>query len=195
MNLLAEILSSKIRSEIFRMLFGVNEEALHMREIERRSGLSIGTIQQEIKKLLRLNLIIKRKDGNRIYHQANKEHPLYAEIRILVLKTAGLVDFFRKALEANPSIQFAFVFGSLARDEERDKSDVDLMIIGEITMRQLTGLLSGVSAQIGREINPYILTIREFLKRKSTKDHFLIQVLESPKIFVIGNENELADLA
>jgi len=195
MNLLAEILSSKIRSEIFRMLFGVNEEALHMREIERRSGLSIGTIQQEIKKLLRLNLIIKRKDGNRIYYQANKEHPLYAEIRSLVLKTVGLADFFRKALEVNPNIQFAFVFGSLARHEERDKSDVDLMIIGEITMRQLTGLLSGVSAQIGREITPFILTIREFLKRKSTKDHFLIQVLESPKIFVIGNENELAGLA
>lgn len=195
MNLLAEILSSKIRSEIFRMLFGVDGEALHMREIERRSGLSIGTNQQEIKKLLRLNLIIKRKDGNRIYYQANKEHPLYPEIRNLVLKTAGLVDFFRKALEGNPNIKFAFVFGSLARHEEKDKSDVDLMIIGEITMRQLTGLLSGVSAHIGREINPYILTPREFLKRKSTKDHFLIQVLESPKIFVIGNENDLANLA
>jgi DNA-binding transcriptional ArsR family regulator len=90
MNLLAEILSSKIRSEIFRMLFGVDGEALHMREIERRSGLSIGTNQQEIKKLLRLNLIIKRKDGNRIYYQANKEHPLYPEIRNMVLKTAGL---------------------------------------------------------------------------------------------------------
>jgi DNA-binding transcriptional ArsR family regulator len=195
MNLLVEILSSRIRSEIFRMLFGVNDETLHMREIERRSGLSIGTIQQEIKKLLRLNLIIKRKDGNRIYYQANKEHPLYPEIRNLVLKTAGLVDFFRKALEANPNIQFAFVFGSLARHEEKDKSDVDLMIIGEITMRQLTGQLSGVSTKIGREINPYILTTREFLKRKITKDHFLTQVLESPKIFVIGNENELANLA
>jgi len=195
MSLLVEILSSKIRSEIFRLLFGVNEEALHMREIERRSGLSIGTIQQEIKKLLRLNLIIKRKDGNRIYYQANKEHPLYPEIRNLVLKTAGLVDFFRKALEANPIIRFAFVFGSLARHEERDKSDVDLMVIGDIAMRQLTGLLSGVSTKIGREINLYILTTREFLKRKSTKDHFLIQVLESPKIFVIGNENDLANLA
>jgi len=195
MNLLAEILSSKIRSEIFRMLFGVNDEALHMREIERRSGLSIGTIQQETKKLLHLNLILKRKDGNRIYYQANKEHPLYAEIRGLVLKTVGLADFFRNALKVNPNIQFAFVFGSLARNEENDKSDVDLMIIGEITMRQLTALLSGVSDHIGREINPHILTVREFLKRKSTKDHFLTQVLDSPKIFVIGNENDLAELA
>lgn len=195
MNLLAEILSSKIRSEIFRMLFGVNDEALHMREIERRSGLSIGTIQQEVKKLFRLNLIIKRKDGNRIYYQANKEHPLYSEIRSLVLKTIGLADFFRKALQANPNIKLAFVFGSIARHEEKDKSDVDLMIIGDIGMRQLTGLLSGVSDQIGREINPHILNIKEFLKRKNAKDHFLIQVLESPKLFIIGNENELTGLA
>jgi len=195
MNLLAEILSSRIRSEIFRMLFGVNGEALHMREIERRSGLSIGTIQQEVKKLLRLNLIIERKDGNRIYYQANKEHPLFAEIRSLVLKTVGLVDFFRSALKADPNIKLAFVFGSIARQEEKDKSDVDLIIIGDLGMRQLTGLLSGVSGQIGREINPHILSIREFLKRKNAKDHFLIQVLESPKLFIIGNENELAELA
>ena len=195
MNLLAEILSSKIRSEIFRMLFGVNAEALHMREIERRSGLSIGTIQQELKKLVRLDLIKERKDGNRLYYEANREHPIYPDIRNLVLKTVGLADFFREALKTNPNIRLAFVFGSIARHEEKDKSDVDLMIIGDIGMRQLTGLLSGVSGQIGREINPHILHIKEFLKRKSGKDHFLIHVLESPKIFIIGNENELAELA
>ena len=195
MNLLAEILSSKIRSEIFRMLFGVNGEALHMREIERRSGLTIGTIQQELKKLVRLDLIKKRKDGNRLYYRANLEHPIYPDIRNLVLKTVGLVDFFREALKANPNIKFAFVFGSIARHEEKDKSDVDLMIIGDISMRQLTGLLSGVSGQIGREINPHILGIKEFLRRKSAKDHFVIRVLESPKILIIGKENELTELA
>jgi predicted nucleotidyltransferase len=195
MNLLAEILSSKIRSEIFRMLFGVNGEALHMREIERRSGFAIGTIQQELKKLLRLDLIKKREDGNRLYYEANQEHPLCPDIRNLVLKTVGLVDFFREALKANPKIKLAFVFGSIARHEEKDKSDVDLMIIGDIGMMQLTRLLSGVSGQIGREINPHILRIKEFLRRKSAKDHFLIQVLESPKIFIIGKENELTELA
>jgi predicted nucleotidyltransferase len=193
MNLLAEILSSKIRSEIFRMLFGVSGEALHMREIERRSGLSIGTIQQELKKLVRLDLIKKRKDGNRLYYEANREHPIYPDIRNLVLKTVGLADFFREALKANPNIKLAFVFGSIARHDEKEKSDVDLMIIGDIGMRQLTGLLSGVSGQIGREINPHILRIKEFLKRKNAEDHFLTQVLESPKIFIIGKENELTE--
>ncbi len=195
MNLLAEILSSKIRSEIFRMLFGVSGEALHMRGIERRSGLSIGTIQQELKKLVRLDLIKRRKDGNRLYYEANREHPIYPDIQNLVLKTVGLVDFFREALKANPNIKLAFVFGSIARHEEKDKSDVDLVTIGDIGVRQLTGLLSGVSGQIGREINPHILSIKEFLKRKRAKDHFLTQVLESPKIFIIGRENELTELA
>lgn len=194
MNLLSELLSSRIRSEIFRLLFGVSDKPLHMREIERRSGLTIGTIQQEVKKLLRLNLVKKRKDGNRLYYEANKQHPLFPDIRCLVLKTVGLVDFFREALKTDPNIKLAFVFGSIARHEERDKSDVDLMIVGEIGMRQLTGLLSGVSDQIGREINPHILSIKEFLKRKSVKDHFLIHILESPKIFIIGNENELDEL-
>ena len=194
MNILSELLSSRIRSEIFRLLFGVSDKPLHMREIERRSGLTIGTIQQEVKKLLRLNLVKKRKDGNRLYYEANKQHPLYPDIRSLVLKTVGLVDFFREALKTDPNIKLAFVFGSIARHEEKDKSDVDLMIVGEIGMRQLTGLLSGVSDQIGREINPHILSIKEFLKRKSAKDHFLIHILESPKIFIIGNENELDEL-
>jgi predicted nucleotidyltransferase len=195
MNILSEIFSSKIRSEIFRLLFGISNEPLHMREIERRSGLSIGTIQQELKKLVRLELVKTRRDGNRLYYEANKEHPLYPDIRNLVLKTAGLSEVIRRTLKPNPSIKIAFIFGSIARQEEKGKSDVDLMVLGEIGLRQLTGLLSGVSEQIGREINPYAMNIKEFLKRKSAKDHFLTQVLESPKIFIVGTENELAAMA
>lgn len=195
MNILAEILSSRIRSEIFRLLFGMNGGSLHMREIERRSGLTIGTIQQELKKLLRLNLIKERKDGNRLYYEANIEHPLYPEIRNLVLKTIGLVQVFKEALINEPSIKIAFIFGSVARQEEKDKSDVDLMVIGDLGMRRLTGLLSGISEQISREINSHVVTKKEFLKRKTGEDHFLSQILGSPKLFIIGNEHELAELA
>jgi len=195
MNILAEILSSKIRSEIFRLLFGMNGVALHMREIERRSGMTIGTIQQELKKLVRLNLIKERKDGNRLYYDANKENPLYPEIRNMVLKTVGLLQIFKEALAKEPSIEIAFIFGSVAQQNEKDKSDVDLMVIGDLGMRRLTGLLSGISARISREINPHVFTKKEFLKRKIGEDHFLNQILESPKMFIIGNEHELAELA
>ncbi len=191
MGLLAEILSSNIRAEIFRNLFGVEKRSLHLREIERRTGFAVGTVQQEIKKLLRLDLITRIKDGNRSYYKANTDHPLYPEIRNLVLKTNGLADLIKNALSAEAKIKIAFVFGSFARKEENAASDVDLMVIGDIGLRKLTGLLMDVSEKLGREINPYRLTESEFIKRKKGKDHFLQEVLESPKIFITGTEDEL----
>lgn len=191
MGILAEILSSNIRAEIFRNLFGVEKQSLHLREIERRTGFAVGTVQQEIKKLLRLDIITRIKNGNRSYYKANTNHPLYPEIRNLVLKTNGLADLLKQALSAELKIKIAFVFGSFARKEEKTASDIDLMIIGDIGLRKLTGLLMDVSEKLGREINPYRLTESEFIKRKREKDHFLQEVLASPKIFITGTEDEL----
>jgi predicted nucleotidyltransferase len=192
MNMLSKILSSKVRAEIFRMLFGPADLSLHVREIERRSGLTIGTVRAELQKLLSLDLIQRQKDGNRLYYRANKGHPLYPDIRSLVLKTTGLVDVIENVLKQDPEIKTAFVFGSIARHEEGAASDVDLMVIGDVGLRKLTGMLTGVPDQIGREVNPHILTKEEFVKRKASGDHFISRVLASPKIFIIGNEDELA---
>jgi predicted nucleotidyltransferase len=196
MGILAELLSSKIRAEIFRNLFGIaHDSALYMREIERRTGFAIGTVQTELKKLQRLDIISAVKDGNRVYYRANTAHPLYPEIHALVLKTSGLADVIKNALGSTNDIRVAFVFGSLARQEEKANSDVDLMVIGDIGLRKLTGLLMDVSGKIGREINPHVFSEKEFIKRKKGQDHFLNQVLDSPKIFVIGTEHELAEMA
>jgi len=129
MDILTEILSSKVRAEIFRLLFGLSDNRLHTREIERRSGLTIGTVQQELKKLSKLGLVNRQKDGNRIYYEANRMHPLYIEIHRVVIKTVGLADVLRQALN-DERIQWAFIFGSIARGEETEKSDIDLMIVG-----------------------------------------------------------------
>jgi predicted nucleotidyltransferase len=195
MGILAELLSSKIRAEIFRLLFGVVSDAsLHMREIERRTGFAIGTVQTELQKLQRLDIISRMKDGNRVYYRANIAHPLYPDIRSLVLKTTGLVDVIKDALSNEKDIKVAFVFGSFARQEEKATSDLDLLVVGDIGLRKLTGLLMDVSGKIGREINPHAFSEKEFAKRKKGQDHFLNQVLESPKIFIIGTENELAEM-
>jgi predicted nucleotidyltransferase len=195
MGMLAEILSSKVRAEVFRLLFGVRPEELHMRELERRSGCAIGTIQTELKKLLRLGLVVRRRDGNRVYYRANREHPLYPDIRSIVIKTAGLVDVLRGAMEEESAeIQVAFVFGSLARHEEKAGSDIDLMVIGQLGLRKLTGLLSGVANQVNREINPHVMGLEEFSQRKAKGDHFVTNLLVSPKIFIKGNQDELEKL-
>lgn len=194
MSSLAEILSSKIRAEIFRLLFGTSDEPLHMRDIERRSGFAIGTIQGELKKLYHLDLLLKKVDGNRTYYRANKNHPLYNDIHNLVLKTTGLIDVLKAALDT-PKIKLAFVFGSFAKGEESAESDIDLMVIGNIGLRNITKLLSQTQEKILREINPHVHSGDEFIRKYKKNDHFISQVMTEPKIFIIGSEDELEQMA
>ena len=190
MNRLAELLSSRARAEIFRLLLSGTGEELHVREIERRSGLNDSTLRQELRKLVRLDLVQSRRDSNRVYYRAKTECPLYPEIRNLVLKTSGLSDVLKSAL-TDKRIRVAFVFGSIARGEEKAGSDVDLMVIGQLGLRDLSRLLSGLEEKIGREINPHVLREEEFQKRIRAKEHFVSSVMEAPKLFVIGSQREL----
>lgn len=193
MDALAKILSSRARSEIFRILFGPKGVEFHNREIERRSGLSESNVRRELRNLESLDLVRSRRDGNRVYYRANEEHPLYREVHNMALKTSGLGDVLQQAL-ARAEIQVAFVFGSIASGEEKAGSDIDLMVIGEIGLRGVTDLLSGVADRVGREINPHVLTAAAFRKRSAVGEQFLRRVLKSPKIFVRGTERELAEL-
>ena len=195
MSILSEILSSKVRAEVFRLLFGMNDTPLHVREIERRSGFAIGTIQTEMKKLYKLNLVLKNRDGNRLYYRANRQHPIYSDIHSLVIKTVGLIDVLKKVLAGEKAIRTAFIFGSIAEGSEKAESDIDLMVIGEIGVRALSSLLKGLAEEFGREINPYVLSPKEFSQRKSETERFISKVLVSPKLFVIGDENDLKTMA
>jgi predicted nucleotidyltransferase len=195
MSILSEILSSKVRAEVFRLLFGMNDTPLHVREIERRSGFAIGTIQTEMKKLYKLNLVLKNRDGNRLYYRANRQHPIYSDIHSLVIKTVGLIDVLKKVLAGEKAIRTAFIFGSSAEGSEKADSDIDLMVIGEIGLRALSSLLKGLAEEFGREINPYVLSPKEFSQRKSETERFISKVLVSPKLFIIGNEKDLKTMA
>lgn len=187
---LIDIVSSRVKAEILRLLFGLGQSELHLRELARQSGLSLGTVQQELRRLTRVGLVNARKDGNRVYYRANPQHPVHGDLRSLVLKTNGLVGVLHQALEEK-QVFLAFVFGSIARGDTRAESDVDLMIIGSVGLRRVTQLLSGVPERLGREINPHILTPAEFKERQRRSDHFLTAVLKTPRLFVKGTEHEL----
>jgi predicted nucleotidyltransferase len=190
MDALADLLSSRVKAEAFRLLFGPGSPELHVREIARRAGLNEATVRQELKRLLGLRLLACRKDGNRTLYRADERHPLHPDIRNLVLKTSGLADVLREAI-ASPDIRVAFVFGSLAEGTEVPGSDVDLMVVGELTLRRLTKMLPRASSRLGREINPHVLTSKEFARRRGARDHFLTTVLTASRIFVIGDAHDL----
>ena len=194
MNILAQLVCSRVRAEIFRVLFGLEIGELHLREIQRQTGFAIGTVRQDIGKLVKLEMVTRRKDGNRVCYSANPRHPLYAEIRQMVLKTVGLADVMADALNAD-GIRCAFVFGSVASGAVKPESDIDLMVIGKVGLRKVAALLSGLVDRLGREINPYVLTPAEFDKRIREEDHFLTSVLASRKIFVVGSEHDFETMA
>lgn len=193
MDTLSEILSSRSRAAIFKLLFSGAERELHIREIQRRSSLNDSTIRQELKKLVRLDLVKGRKDSNRIYYRANRDHPLYPDIRNLAIKTSGIAHVLRNAM-VDRRVHAAFVFGSIATGEESAGSDVDIFVIGEIGFRDLSELLSGCSEEIGREINPYVMTKEEYRKRVKSGEHFISNILKSSKIFVVGGEHDLEEM-
>lgn len=195
MSLLSEILGSHIRAAIFRLLFAGPEAELHVREIQRRTGFNDRALRQELARLATLGLLVSRRDGNRLYYRAHRQHPLYPEIRGLTMKTVGLADALRERLDKAEGIALAFVFGSVARGSEKAHSDVDLMVLGNVTLRELTRILRGAQEELGREINPHILTLDEFRQRATSREHFVSTVLAEERIMVKGTEDELGGLA
>ncbi|MBN1932949.1 MAG: nucleotidyltransferase domain-containing protein [Desulfobacterales bacterium] len=166
-----------------------------MRDLVRRSGFSIGAVQTELKKLLSLELITQRKDGNRLYFHANKIHPLYSDLRNIVLKTNGLAAIIKDALIHSDKIMYAFIFGSVARSEQTASSDIDLMVLGDLSLRQLAKMLSGLSNKLCREINPHSMSGEEFIRRKNDGDPFINRICKEAKIFIIGDENDFKSMA
>jgi len=192
MNLLAQILTSQVRAEIFRHLFDRQKHSYHLRELQRRSKMAVGTMQKEIAHLIKLDLIVSRKDGNRVYFSANTEHPLYPDICNLVEKTAGAPQKIQKALAGVAGLEVAFIFGSTAKDEAKAHSDIDLIVIGSAGLRALTGRLTALSSELGREINPHVYAPEGWREKVRGKDHFITTVLGEKRIFLIGDDDVLA---
>lgn len=166
---------------------------MHVRDLERQSGLTVKTVQGELEKLFQADLVTSRRDGNRRYFRANASHPLFTDLQQIVLKTAGLRDVLADALAGIAGVELVFVFGSLAGDAGKAASDVDLLVVGDVSLRKLAPLLRAAGEKLGREINPVTMSAAEFVKGRA-KNPFLMDVLGKPKLFVKGGPDELARL-
>lgn len=129
---------------------------------------------------------------SQLYYQANQEHPLYPDIRSMVLKTSGLGDYLKELFSSREDIKTAFIFGSMASGEDTPASDIDLMVIGTIGLRALSTILSDFKIRVGRELNPHVFTPEEFIKRWKGGEHFITNVISSPRLWVKGNDDDFA---
>lgn len=192
---LISVLLPEYRRRVLGLLLLRPDEALHGREIARRTGLPAGTVTRELTRLAEVGLLQREKRGNQQVYRADTGCPIYTELASILRKTSGMADVLAQALApAASTLRAAFVFGSVAQGRETAGSDIDLLLIGDIGFGQAVELLYPVQATLGREVNPKVFAVAEFAA-KATTEAFLRDVLAKPKIFLIGDEHELAELA
>src|SRR5882724_10628153 len=186
---IAEALFTESQTRVLRWLFGQPERGYHINELLRLTGLGSASLQRELKKLAEAGLVRSERVGNLRRFQANAESPVYGELVALTRKTLGVEPMMKKALDPlAPKLDVAFIYGSVAKGTDKAKSDIDLMLVGKnLTLSKVLELVVPVEAQLGRKINPTLLTQAEFKRRRSQRDSFVNRVLAQPTIPLIGD--------
>jgi len=168
------------------------EESTHVREIARAIGKAPGTLLRELNALAAAGVLVRKPMGNQVHFQANPACPIYEDLRNILKKTVGVADVLREALAPlAPKIRAAFVYGSVARGEERPGSDLDLMVVGEARFADVVAALAPAQETLRREVNPNVYPALEFRKKLAARDPFLGRVLAERKIFIVGGEDDL----
>ena len=161
---LSNALFSKVRQCVLALLYGQPDRSFHTNEIIRLTHSGTGAVQRELEKLATVGLITMQSIGNQKHYSANCTSPLFTELHSIVLKTFGLADVLRQALvPIAPQIHIAFIYGSIAKQEDTANSDIDLMLVCEnLTYADLFKLLEDAQATLGRSINPTFYSSREW---------------------------------
>jgi predicted nucleotidyltransferase len=182
----------KARAEILRLLFDDPSRELHLRDVARLAGLTPAALQREASALAKQEILLVRRDGNRVYYRANTTHPIFPDLRGIVIKTAGIASELRRALLPIEGVDLALVFGSTARGQAGSSSDVDLLVLGRAGLRKVAPSLRPVAESLGREINPVCLTPAEWREKIQRGDAFAARVSAEPKLWLKGGPDALA---
>jgi len=189
---LAELFPNPALVRVLSLFLLHPEEEFYQRDIAETTGNALLQVQRALKRVERAGLVTKTKRGNIVYYKADRMHPAFEDLKRVFLKTVALGDVLRDALAPLADrVKLAFIFGSLAQGKETAQSDIDLFLVGGITLREASRALGGVVSELGREINPVVYPVAEFKKKVKEGHHFMSELIRGPKIWLIGNEDEL----
>lgn len=189
----ADALFPAVRQRVLAVLFGSPDRSFYANELIALARSGTGAVQRELASLLAAGLVTVRDQGNQKHYQANAASPVFAELRGLVLKTVGLADVLRAALAPlEDQVAAAFVYGSVARQQDTAASDVDVLIVSDaLGYAEVFGALEGAAQTLGRTINPTLYTRAELARRRAQDNAFVTRVLDQPRIWLIGDEEVL----
>ena len=188
----ATVLFGSTRRRVLGWLLGHPDEAYYLRELVRQVGGAVGAVQRELELLTASGLVHREVRGKQVYFQANQKAAIFPELQGLFAKTVGLVDILRESLmPLADRMRAAFVFGSAARGELHASSDVDLLVVGDVSFGDVITAIKGAEKRLGRDVNPTVFSEDEFRTKVLAKHHFVTAVLAQPKMFVLGEDDDL----
>ena len=191
---IARVFRSKTRKELFRLYFTNPDNEYYLRELERILGIPVSMIRTELTRLEDDGIFRSRKKGNLAYYSLNKSYPLFEELKSIVFKTIGVQGLLKETLKKIRGIAVAFIYGSFAKKGEDARSDIDLFLIGKINESRLLREIRKLEETLKREINYSVSTEDEFKKKAKEKDPFLMDILENPKILIVGDADDLQSI-
>ena len=194
----SRLLFGSTRREVLALLLGRPDERFYLREILRAVGGGSGAVQRELKQLVEVGLVEREARGHQVYFSANRQAAIFPELQAIVEKTAGAVDVLRASLATllgQGRVEIAFVYGSVASGKKTARSDIDLLIVGDIPLAEIVPALRAAEARLGREVNPTVYPVKEFRDKLKRGAPFLKRILAGPKLFVAGDDRVLGRLA
>lgn len=193
---IADVLFSKTQQRVLALLYGHVKRSYYLKEIIDWVNVGRGSVQRELEKMTAAGLITKRTIGNQHHYQANPVCPIYKELLSIVKKTFGIVDVLRHALlPLDSEVDLAFVYGSVAKGQEKVESDIDLFIVSEsLAFADLMNVLTTAEEELGRPVNPSIYSKEDISKKLRDKNAFLTRLIEQPKLWVKGSEDDIREI-
>lgn len=190
MSSLQDFIVSRVRVKLITQFLVFPAELFYIRQLTRGTGEEINAVRRELLHMEEIGMLKSQKRGNRIYFWFNKDYRFYPELLALVAKTTGLGRSIIKNQPRLGKISFAMLSGRYARQMPPQSNQVDLLVVGEVIIPQLTALVKIAEPEIGREINYSIMSLEELTFRKHRRDPFLLDILKSSRIMLIGNEED-----
>jgi len=189
--MLEDLIVSKVRTKLLWLFFSNPQEIYYVRDLVRKVGEEINATRRELAHLEQSGILKKEPRGNRLYYWLNKNYLFFPDLLAIVAKETGLGAEIIKNKNRLGKVDFCLFSRKFVERKERKEDEVDILVVGEIVMAELASLIRGEEERRGKEINYTVMTNEEFIFRKRRRDPFLLGILESGKIMVIGDEEEL----
>ena len=189
---IADAVFTLTQQRVYALLFGQPNRRLFVTEAIDLAGGGRGAVQRELAKLAKSDLATTSRVGNRVYYQANRNSPIFEDLCAIVRKTIGLEKIVENTLDPlKDKLSLAVIYGSVADRTDTAESDIDLLLVSDdLTLESIYSALRPAEELLGRQFHPILYRSSEYRHRRSDRTGFLAQMLESPKIVIVGSTDD-----